>query len=384
MAKNPAVSSDLLDTAYAMIRSGAATRRSDLVRTMGISASTASNVARSLIEQNLIKEIESRRSTGGRPARILQSTQKAEVVAVAEVGSHHLRIGLTDSIYPMQPTDELLFDSLASPERTMTILVDEWEKLRSKKFPDYAIGAIGVSVASPVEAVTRRLVLPARLPGWHDADLRQILFDLTGLPAWIENDTRACAVGELPYSPAESFIYVKAGTGIGGAIVIDGELYEGAGGFAGDISHARVDPDLNDLCACGRRGCLEAVASGATIRKRALAAGLDIEDRSIVTASLSDVPEINPFVRQSGELIGRALGPIVNFINPGAIYVGGALSGLGVFMSSLRASVFNVASSTASQDLIIEPAPNGANAPLMGVAREAFKLVGSIAGAASR
>ncbi|ALD73526.1 hypothetical protein AN946_03345 [Trueperella pyogenes] len=134
---------------------------------------------------------------------------------------------------------------------------------------------------------------------------------------------------------------------------------------------------MDDLCACGRRGCLEAIASGATIRKRALAAGLDVEDRSIVTASLSDVPEINPFVRQSAELIGRALGPIVNFINPGAIYVGGALSGLGVFMSSLRASVFNVASSTASQDLIIEPAPNGANAPLMGVAREAFRLAGA-------
>lgn len=379
MAKknSPTVSVDLLNTAYGMIKSGAATRRSDLVRTMGISASTASNVARSLIEQNLIREIESQRSTGGRPAKILQSTQLAEVVAVAEVGSHHLRFGLADSIHPLQSREEILFDTLGAPEEVMAILVEQWEKLRRKAFPDHTIGAIGISVASPVEAISRRLVLPARLPGWHNADLRRILFDLTGLPAWIENDTRACALGELPYSAAESFIYVKAGTGIGGALVIDGELYQGAGGFAGDISHTRVDPDMDDLCACGRLGCLEAVASGATIRKRALAAGLDIEDRSIVTVSLSDVPEINPFVRQSGELIGRALGPIVNFINPGAIYVGGALSGLGVFMSSLRASVFNVASSTASQDLVIEPAPNGANAPLMGMAREAFRLAGT-------
>ncbi|WP_406714368.1 ROK family protein [Trueperella pyogenes] len=379
MAKknSPTVSVDLLDAAYAMIKSGAATRRSDLVRAMGISASTASNVARSLTEQNLIREIESRRSTGGRPAKVLQSTQGSEVVAVAEVGSHHLRFGLADSIHPLQCIDEVLFDTLGTPEEAMSTLVEQWEKLRAAAFPEHSIGALGISIASPVEAESRRLVLPARLPGWHHADLRQILFDLTGLPAWIENDTRACALGELPYSPVESFIYVKAGTGIGGALVIDGELYQGAGGFAGDISHSRVDPDMDDLCACGRRGCLEAIASGATIRKRALAAGLDVEDRSIVTASLSDVPEINPFVRQSAELIGRALGPIVNFINPGAIYVGGALSGLGVFMSSLRASVFNVASSTASQDLIIEPAPNGANAPLMGVAREAFRLAGA-------
>ena len=71
------------------------------------------------------------------------------------------------------------------------------------------------------------------------------------------------------------------------------------------------------------------------------------------------------------------MGPIVNFINPGAIYVGGSLAQLGVFMSSLRASVFDTASSTASQDLVIDIAPNGANAPLMGVAREAFKLIGS-------
>lgn len=378
MAKNP-VSADLLDTAYGMIKSGVVRRRSDLVRSMGISSSTASNVARSLIEQRLVDEIESRRSTGGRPAKILVSVDRAEVVAVAEVGSHHLRFALMDSVRLEQEAQEVVFDSLGSPEETMATLVTEWNRLREKNFPNHAIGAIGVSVASPVEEVTRKLVMPARLPGWHDADLRGILTEMTGLPVWVENDTRACAVGELPYVSVDSYVYVKAGTGIGGAIVIDGELYQGEGGFAGDISHARVDPNLNNLCACGRVGCLEAVASGAVIRERALAAGIDLGDRPIVDAVLNDMPEINPYVRQSGELVGRALGPLVNFINPGAIYVGGALSRLGVFMSSLRASVFDTASSTASQDLIIEPAPNGANAPLMGVAREAFYLAGSTA-----
>lgn len=376
MVNSPTVSGELLDAAYSMIKAGAVTNRSDLVRTMGISPSSASNVARNLINQNLIKEVESSRSTGGRPAKTLLPLHRADVVAVAEVGAHHLRIALADTIHPVQ-SQELLFDEPGTPEKVMTTLVDKWEELRAAEFPDHTIAAIGISIASPVEAHSRRLVLPSRLPGWHGADLPKILFDLTGLPAWIENDARACALGEIPHSSVDSFIYVKAGMGIGGALVIDRELYQGVGGFAGDVSHSRVDPELNDLCACGRRGCLEAVASGAAIRKRALAAGLNIEDRSIVTASLSDVPEINPFVRQSAELIGRALGPLVNFINPGAIYVGGALSSLGVFMSSLRASIFNVAASTASEDLIIEPAPNGADAPLMGVAREAFKLVGS-------
>ncbi len=377
MAKNPAVSTDLLDTAYGMIKSGVARRRSDLVHSMGISSSTASNVARSLIEQELIKEIESNRSTGGRPAKILISIDTAEVVAVAEVGAHHLRFGIMDSIHPMREPQEIVFDSPSTPEKVMATLVERWNQLREEHFAERKIGAIGLSVASPVEAITRKLVLPARMPGWHGADLCGILNEMTGLPVWVENDTRACAVGELPYVSADSYIYVKAGTGIGGAVVINGELYQGAGGFAGDISHARVDPNLNNLCACGRSGCLEAVASGAVIRERALSAGLDLGDRPIVDAVLNDMPEINPYVRQSGELIGRALGPIVNFINPGAIYVGGSLAQLGVFMSSLRASVFDTASSTASQDLIIDIAPNGANAPLMGVAREAFKLVGS-------
>lgn len=220
--------------------------------------------------------------------------------------------------------------------------------------------------------------MPARMLGWHNTDLAELIFRRTGRPAWIENDARAAALGEVRRDAncPQTFIYVKAGSGIGGALVVNGEVFAGAGGMAGDLGHAQVASGSTIVCGCGRRGCLEKEASGSAIREKALAAGIVLNSmQDIIDASLSQMPEIVPMIRRSGELVGRALTPLVNFMNPEAVIVGGALSEIGAFMSSLRASLFATASSSSTTTLSIEPSFYNNNSALIGAARAAHRLL---------
>ncbi|SPT75452.1 Glucokinase [Arcanobacterium haemolyticum] len=375
--KTSTVSERLIHPAYQLIKTGAAIQRSDLVRELSISPSTASNLVRTLVERGLVREAELRRATGGRPARKLEPVDEADVVAVAEIGTRHIRYWIVNSLESIDEAREISFERLDSPRDTMETMLGLWNDLRDELFPGAKIVAYGISVSAPVDSTTQRIIMPARMVGWHDVDLRAIVHELTGCPAWIENDARAAALGEIRSQEGTgTFIYIKAGSGIGGALVINGEVFAGGGGMAGDVGHARVTTGSDVTCACGRVGCLEAEASGGAILRQAREVGLELASMSdLVQATIVQTPDIMTIIRRSGELVGNALSPLVNFVNPDEVLVGGSLSSMNTFMSSLRAALFSRASSTATAKLVIEPARLGQNSPLMGAARGAYRVL---------
>jgi glucokinase len=143
------------------------------------------------------------------------------------------------------------------------------------------ISALGICSPGPVDHRAGKLLDPPNLPGLHHTPLRGALSERLGLPVALEHDAKASALGEYHYGAGRgerSMVFIVLGTGVGGAIIADGQLYRGTSNSAGEIGHITLDRE-GDICSCGCRGCVETYASGPALARRyaraAQAAGLE-------------------------------------------------------------------------------------------------------------
>lgn len=156
-------------------------------------------------------------------------------------------------------------------------------------------------------------VSPINIPGWRDFPLRSALAARTGLPVWVDNDAKALALGEGWRGAAvgwHDYLAMVVSTGVGGGIVLDGRLLDGASGNAGHVGHVIVVPE-GRLCGCGSRGCLEAEASGTAIAA--------ITGRPAAEAP----PEV---VERTARLVGRAVASVAALLDLRLVVVGGSVA----------------------------------------------------------
>lgn len=211
-------------------------------------------------------------------------------------------------------------------------------------------------------------VSPLNIPAWRDFPLRRRLSDITGIPVHIDNDAKALALGEGwqgAAAGAGSYIAMVVSTGVGGGIVLNGRLLEGATGNAGHIGHVIVEPDGRP-CGCGARGCLEAEASGTAIAA--------ITGRPAQEAP----PEI---VARTGRLVGRAVASVANLLDLELAVVAGSVAlGFGEpFFAEAQRAVTASACLEFSTGARIVPAGLGADGPLLGAAAVAWHREGLLA-----
>ena len=212
---------------------------------------------------------------------------------------------------------------------------------------DVAIIVIGVGAPGLLNPETGILFTSPNLPGWRDVPLRDIIQEKLGKKTFLINDANAAALGEFYFGAARgarNFIYITISTGIGGGIVIDGKIYSGAIGAAGEVGHMTVDDD-GPICNCGNRGCWEMLASGTALAKEARHRIKEGVKTSILEYAEGDVEKVTAQVIQSAaeqgdslakELIGRTgyyvgvgLANLINIFNPELIVIGGGLSNIG-------------------------------------------------------
>ena len=204
------------------------------------------------------------------------------------------------------------------------------------------IGAPGLS--NPETGV---VFTSPNLPGWMDVPLKSIIEDKIGVKTFLINDANAAALGEMYFGAAKgarNFIYITISTGIGGGIVIDGEVYTGSLGTAGEIGHMTIDTN-GPPCNCGNTGCWETLASGNALAreaKRQIAAGAET---SILKYTGGDIDKVNAkvvhkaaqkgdslakeLIAQTSYYIGVGLTNLINIFNPELIIIGGGLSNIG-------------------------------------------------------
>jgi glucokinase len=251
---------------------------------------------------------------------------------------------------------------------------------------DPRVEAIGVGAAGLVER-------PGGNARWapHNTyrrlELRRLLHERTGLPTSVDNDGNAAAWAEARFGAgavSDDLVLVNVGTGIGGGLVLNGQLYHGEHGFAGELGHLIVDPD-GDRCPCGNRGCLEAMASGSTLgrlgreaaaadpggRLAALAGGPDLVTGEVVFAAAAegDKPALALFERV-GHWLGVGIASLVTIFDPDLVVVGGGVAATGdLLLAPARASFERYVHARDHRDLPpVVPARLGADAGLVGAA----------------
>lgn len=197
---------------------------------------------------------------------------------------------------------------------------------------------LGIGIGAPGAVSSRTGILPRspNLAGWEGIPIVRILKKKFKLPVYIANDANAAALGELVFGAGKKMkdlIYITVSTGIGGGLILNGQLYEGAGSVAGEIGHMSVVPEGHP-CKCGRRGCLEVYASGTAIarfynetQKEKVAGAKEVG----LAAALGDSVAVQSY-QKAAYYLGIGLANLMNILNPEVIVIGG-----GVLKSSLPA-----------------------------------------------
>jgi predicted NBD/HSP70 family sugar kinase len=357
-------------TIFHLIKTGAATTRAELARHTGASASTMALRIDELLQAGYIEESGEGASSGGRRPRNLAVRDAPEVVAGIDLGENHAIIVLLNRRGETVAQAVHEVSLRADPDTVLGALIQHVRQLTDAT-PGRTLAALAISLPGPLDARTGRLLSPTRMPGWSGVDVRERLEALSGIPSRASNDANSMALAEYAVreGSVRDLLFVKAGSGIGTGSIVDGSLYTGFRGVAGDISHTTLTNAPAIPCSCGRVGCLDMVASGSAIVE-------SVRERGGEAASIDDVlglakqghPGASEVLREAGRRIGEVLSTIVNFFNPQVLALGGLLATSDAFTAGVRQAIYTQCLPMTTDLLEISVAQAGRAAGAVGIA----------------
>ncbi|MDQ0910691.1 ROK family transcriptional regulator [Streptomyces canus] len=366
---------DLLE----LVRSGRAVTRGALQQATGLSRATVGQRLDRLFRAGWLREgaggpVDS--PLGGRPSITLEFDDAHAVVLAADLETRHARacvLSLTGEILAEHSGTLVIEDG---PDAVLGEL-GRWfaELLEKAGHRAEEVCGIGLAVPGPVDLDSGRVVQPPIMPGWDGYDIRGRLAgaftEHTGtgpVPVLVDNDANLMAYGEqrTAYPDCSAFVLVKVSTGIGAGVVVDGSVYRGIDGGAGDLGHIRVPAGAEALCRCGSYGCLAAVASGGAVARRLAAAGVPAASGSDVRDLLaSGHPEAAALARDAGRQVGDVLATVVTLLNPGVLMIAGDLAGT-PFLTGVRELLYQRALPRSTARLEVVTSRLGDRAGLIG------------------
>jgi N-acetylglucosamine repressor len=316
--------------------------RAALALQTGLSPATVSAITGQLIAEGLVFEKATGDSTGGRPPIILAVNPRGGFVIGIKLMEGHAVGALTDLNATI-----LAKDSIELADIQVDTSVDTLIKLVNRLVARSGIRknqlmGLGIGLAGVVD-FARGIVIRNPFFGWRNIPLRDLLEKRMRVPVYLDNDVNTLTLSEKWLNqgqPEENFIVITVGRGIGMGIVINGQLYRGKGGGAGELGHILVDPN-GPLCDCGRRGCLESL-----INDKALVA----EARRQVSQDITDLDDLihrakagnagaAEVLSRAGVLLGRQIANLVNVLDPKLIIISGEGIRMDeVFFSAVRSS----------------------------------------------
>src|SRR5579883_1069576 len=256
----------------------------------------------------------------------------------------------------------------ATPDAVLLAMVDAIAQID----PNQQAGAIGVGTPGPTDATGRIARVAINLPGWHDVPLADWLEAKTGRPAAIANDANCAGLGEAWLGAGRwyrNLILLTLGTGVGGAVILDGRLFTGHHGAAGELGLITLNPD-GPPCNSGNRGSLEQYASVQAIRRRT---GSE-PDRLSALAAAGDATAI-AFWQDYGRDLGAGLASLIYVLTPEAIVIGGGVSASAdLFFPAIQTEIEQRVLPSSRAGLQLLRAELGNRAGMVGAARLAWQL----------
>ena len=354
-----------------LIRGDLANTRRDIQELTGLSRVTVAQRVDSLLEAGLVRETGGGAATGGRRPTRLVFDDGHQALAVAAADTSHARVAITDLAGRILASRTVATEITAGPETVLSALSDELLATAADAgIPLGRLAGTGISVPGPIDPHTGRPSQPPIMPGWDAYPIAEHLAETLPAPVLIENDADAMAVGEQStnYPDSASLCLVKVSTGIGAGLVIDGRVYHGIDGGAGDIGHIRLAGETA-LCQCGSHGCLAAVASGRAVAEQLVGRGIEARSGQDVGALLAagqvDAIELT---HEAGRRIGEVMATIVTMVNPGVLVISGDLAS-SALLAGVRETLYPRSLARATRNLDVRAGTLADDAALMGMAR---------------
>lgn len=316
--------------------------RADISKIIKLTRSTVSSIVEYLIKKDLIKEIGLTSSGVGRSAILLKFNSKAYYLIGVDLGTLHTTIVITDLLGSVEkrieyPTDcQLEKDKILEKLKSSIHNIIKNSGIKRKKI-------VGIGVAAPGLIDKKGTMRITPNFGWRDTPLGEILKKEFHIPVFVDNNVNAMALAESEFGKGQgvkNFVFINVGMGIGSGVVINGELFHGESNCTGEIGHTTVDYN-GPKCSCGNKGCLEVMASGPAIAKRAIKAIKEGEKSSISKLANYDLNQVSAeivskaanqgdklglnIMEEAGGYLGTGIANIINLFNPELVILGGGV-----------------------------------------------------------
>lgn len=356
-----------------LVRSGRATSRAEVARATGLSPTTVAVRVELLIDAGYLREAGSGDSHGGRRPRQLEVDPSGGLIIGVDLGARHASFGVFDMRAQLIADHHVDIDIAEGPDVILPWVASLAQQLATNNAQDgQRLIGIGLGLPGPVSQPAGLLISPSRMPGWDGLDVAAELKRLSGVPTVVDNDANLMALGEhiIRGEDINDFVFIKAGSSIGGGVIVGGELHHGHHGMAGDISHVTVHGAPATPCSCGRNGCLDAVAGGAAIVASLQAAAVNVSDTpQVLELARNGHPLATQMLRDAGIHTGTVLATVVNFSNPQRIVLGGALSEAGAFVGGIKSAIYTECLPLATDGLEIDVSQAKERGGIIGAAR---------------
>ncbi len=358
-----------LERVVRAVRMAGSLTQAEIARTTGLSAATVSNIVRELKESGTVEVTPT--SAGGRRARSVSLSGNAGIVVGVDFGHTHLRVAVGNLAHQVlaEESEPMDVDASASQgfdraEQLVTRLIEATGSSRDK-----VIG-VGLGVPGPIDVESGTLGSTSILPGWSGINPSEELARRLGVPVYVDNDANLGALGELVWGSGRGvrdLAYIKVAGGVGAGLVIDGQIYRGPGGTAGEIGHITLD-ESGPVCRCGNRGCLETFTAARYVLPLLQSSHeADLTMERVVQLAREGDPGCRRVIGDVGRHIGSGVANLCNLLNPSRVVLGGHLAEAGeLVLGPIRDSVSRYAIPSAARQLSVLPGALGGRAEVLG------------------
>lgn len=344
-----------------LVKAGGPISRAELARQSKLSPATISGIVARLMRMGVLSEMAIGPSKLGRPPVLLRLNERAGYVIGIKLKEHGLTTVITNLAAEVIHSAESEARLVGDPRAALAAIEEAVRTaLAASGIKRKMVLGIGIGLAGVIDA-GQGLCRYSHILHWQNVALREPLRRKLQIPVWVDNDVNTLAVAEKWFGAGvglKHFLTVTVGRGIGLGIVLNGEIYRGAIGGAGEFGHTVVATD-GPPCQCGRSGCLEALVSEPVVMQRVSAAlGRQVSTDELIALADSQDPAVADVLVEAGQQLGLALANLVTLLNPERLIVSGEGTRLGPAMfdpmrERIRAMTFDGLG--AGMDIVIQP-----------------------------
>ncbi|GHO46738.1 ROK family transcriptional regulator [Ktedonospora formicarum] len=316
---------------FNLIAEEQAISRTKLAKKSGLPAATITRIVANFISAGLVLEVQSETSSGGRRPVLLSINPSSGYAVGVKLRENGMTITLCDLSCTILCASEQTFTGGSPPYQVVDLMASAIKQMISEAGLTFRqVLGVGIGLAGFVDS-THGICRYSSLFDWRDAELGPALEFKLRVPVSVDNDVNTLAVAERLFGAGhdiDNFLLITTGRGVGMGVIINGEIYRGSHGGAGEFGHMTVDTRVDaPSCTCGKRGCLEAVASDYGILRAATGGDPGYYERSalddLVERAVAGDIAIQKIFRRAGEALGIATANLINIFDPERILITG-------------------------------------------------------------